>query len=442
MKIIYFINPYKKVLCIIPDFLKKIYLKKKYYLLPENKFFRNIIIFFYIKILRKFFVLINLLLTVKFRWGNPKKFKFIIFDNDSMGVIDKIMPKSQYFVLTTRIQDFKQIFISKDIIIYLLKNLFKHSLKINYISCLLKIIKPKKIVTIIDNSEDFHIIYKLFKKSNISFYAIQNAVRSKDYYKSIFSISNYSGNYFCFGDYELNSIKKNLLHTPKLKLKAIGSLRTELAKEYLHKKNKNKINEIYDICLISESGSEIGTSGSLSMSNWKDDQRVAAKILRYTLLFCKKYNKKLLFLGRHNLKKGNNELIKKEEFLFYKYKNKVDDFNISFFDKSKYDNIKNLLQSNVVIGQTSTLLRESFGLKKKILVCDWAIRKNKEDFNTDAFPNGIIKLRSQTYQNFENRLLKILKINNKNYLSKISNPNLIYNLDFKTLNFLRNEMLK
>ena len=178
------------------------------------------------------------------------------------------------------------------------------------------------------------------------------------------------------------------------------------------------------------------------MSNWKDDQRVAAKILRYTLLFCKKYNKKLLFLGRHNLKKGNNELIKKEEFLFYKYKNKVDDFNISFFDKSKYDNIKNLLQSNVIIGQTSTLLRESFGLKKKILVCDWAIRKNKEDFNTDAFPNGIIKLRSQTYQNFEKRLLKILKINNKNYLSKISKPNLIYNLDFKTLNFLRNEMLK
>ena len=55
---------------------------------------------------------------------------------------------------------------------------------------------------------------------------------------------------------------------------------------------------------------------------------------------------------------------------------------------------------------------------------------------------GIIKLRSQRYQNFEKRLLKILKINHKNYLSKISNPNLIYNLDFKTLNFLRNEMLK
>ena len=286
----------------------------------------------------------------------------------------------------------------------------------------------------------------MFKKSNISFYAIQNAVRGKDYYKSIFSISNYSGNYFCFGDYELNSIKKNLLHTPKLKLKAIGSLRTELAKEYLHKKNKNKINEIYDICLISESGSEIGTSGSLSMSHWKDDQRVAAKILRYTLLFCKKYNKKLLFLGRHNLKKGNNELIKKEEFLFYKYKNKVDDFNISFFDKSKYDNIKNLLQSNVIIGQTSTLLRESFGLKKKVLVCDWADwarREKKEEFNTDAYPtNGIIKLRSEKYIDFEKRLTKILNMRYNQYLPKVKNPKSIYNLDFNTLKFLRKEMRK
>ena len=46
MKTIYFINPYKKALSVIPHFLKKIYLKKKYYLLPENKFLRKTIIFF------------------------------------------------------------------------------------------------------------------------------------------------------------------------------------------------------------------------------------------------------------------------------------------------------------------------------------------------------------------------------------------------------------
>ena len=48
MKIVYFINPYKKSLTAVPIFLKNIY-KKKFYLLPDNKFFREIIIFLYTK---------------------------------------------------------------------------------------------------------------------------------------------------------------------------------------------------------------------------------------------------------------------------------------------------------------------------------------------------------------------------------------------------------
>ena len=103
------------------------------------------------------------------------------------------------------------------------------------------------------------------------------------------------------------------------------------------------------------------------MTQWKDDQKVAARILSYTLSFCKKHNKKLLFLGKHNLENNDNELVKEEEYLFYNYENDVENFDLQFFDKSKYDNIKNLLKSKVVIGQTSTLLRESFGLKKKFL---------------------------------------------------------------------------
>ncbi len=443
MKIFYFINPYKKVLTTIPHFLKKIYLKKKYYLLPNNRFVREIIIFFYSKILRKILIMTELITKVKFIWINPKQFKYIIFDDQSLGVIDKILPQNEFFVLTSRIHSFKEIYITKDIILYILKNLFKNKLKINYICCLIKLIKPQKIVTIIDNSVDFHLIYKLLNKSNISFYAIQNAVRDQNYLKDIFSIANYSGNYFCFGEYELNSIKENTTQKSPLRLQAIGSLKIELAKEYLFKKNNKELDEIYDICLISEAGSEIDTSGSLNMSQWKDDQKVATRILSYTSLFCKKHNKKLLFLGKHNLQKNNDELVKEEEYLFYKYENNIKDINLQFFDKSKYDNIKNLLKSKVIIGQTSTLLRESFGLKKKILVCDWASRKFEKISNTDAFPeNSIIKLKSDKYLDFEKRLIEILSMNYSQYLSQTINPKLIYNLDFKTLEFLREEMRK
>ena len=121
------------------------------------------------KILRKILITIELFFKVKFIWVNPKKFEYIVFDDQSLGGIDKILPSKKYFVLTTRIMSFKEIYITKDIIIYILKNLFKHKLKINYICCLIKLIKPNKIITIIDNSEDFHLIYKSFSKSNISF---------------------------------------------------------------------------------------------------------------------------------------------------------------------------------------------------------------------------------------------------------------------------------
>ena len=79
--------------------------------------------------------------------------------------------------------------------------------------------------------------------------------------------------------------------------------------------------------------SEIGTSGGINYSQYEDSQKIQAKLLRYTLKFCKKFNKKLLFLGRNNLKSKNSELNKEEEYLFYKFNNQVEDFNLQFFDK-------------------------------------------------------------------------------------------------------------
>ena len=440
MKIAYFLNPHRKVLSIIPSFLIDVYKKKKYYLLPNNKVLRNLIIFFYIKILRKFLIIIELLKKIKIIWINPKEFEYIIFDDQSLGVIDKILPPKSFFVITTRVESLKEIYLTKEIIKYIFKNIFNNSIKINYITSLIKLIKPKKIITLVDNSVDFHIIYKLFYKSDISFYAIQNAFRNDIYLKNIFSISNYSGNYFCFGDYEINSIKKNISHETNLRLKAIGSIRIELAKEYIIKNNK-KINEIYDICLISEAVSEIGTSGGINYSQYEDTQKIQAKILNYTLMFCKKYGKKLLFLGRNNLKSKNFELNKEEEILFYKFNNQEKDFDLQFFDKTNYQNIKHLLQSKVIVGSVSTLLQESFGLKKKILVCDWANKNLKKDFNSGDFPgDGILKLKSDSFIDFEKRLLEILNLDFNQYLSKTLNQNLIYNLNFETLDFLRKEM--
>ena len=50
-----------------------------------------------------------------------------------------------------------------------------------------------------------------------------------------------------------------------------------------------------------------------------------------------------------------------------------------------------------------------------------------------------MKLRLGNYHDFEKRLLEILKMNYDEYLLKTKNAKLVYNLDFKTLEFLREE---
>ena len=69
------------------------------------------------------------------------------------------------------------------------------------------------------------------------------------------------------------------------------------------------------------------------------------------------------------------------------------------------------------------------------------IKKIKKRFKADNFSFwGIINLKSKSYLNFEKRLKKILKMTYKQYLLEINNPKLIYNLNFKTLEFLRKEI--
>ena len=440
MKKVFLLRPKSYSLFIVPDYLKKIFLKKKYYLLPNNKYLRKIIIFFYLNFLRKPILLINLFKKSNIILSNPKKFRYLIFDDMSLGTVDKILPKKKFFILTTRIENFKEIYISKEIIVYIFKNFFKSSLKINYICSLIKIIKPQKIVTIIDNSNDFYYVYKIFKNSGISFYAIQNAYRNNIYLKQIFSHTNYFGNYFCFGNYELNCIKDNQAVKKISNVKPIGSLRIEIAKEYLLKNKKKKLKKIYDICLISEASYQISSSGAPDIYYHDDAHRAQIKLLQYLLFFCEKNNKKLLFLGRDSSVQ-NREDNKNEEISYYKYKNKNKNFDIKFFDKTKYENIKHLLQSEVVVGIGSTLVRESFGLKKKVLACDWLRKSNY--IGTNYFPSeGIVKLKSQKYSDFEKRMKEILKLQYNDYLSKVINPKSTYNLNFNTLKFLRKEMLK
>ena len=74
-----------------------------------------------------------------------------------------------------------------------------------------------------------------------------------------------------------------------------------------------------------------------------------------------------------------------------------------------------MFQSKVVVGTTSTLLRENLAIGGKILSC------NLLPTNIYNFPvQGICSIKNCTFEEFEKRLLQIYLMSEKDYFSKLS----------------------
>ena len=119
----------------------------------------------------------------------------------------------------------------------MLCNFFKRSIKQNYLMIIIRIINPKFVLTLIDNSFDFHMTAKLLKNTRIKFIAIQNASRGDVIYQPLeITRKFFIPEFYCFSDLDKKIfIKKNC----KVKqFNIVGSLRSSLAYEYL-KNNKS-----------------------------------------------------------------------------------------------------------------------------------------------------------------------------------------------------------
>ncbi len=402
----------------IHQYLKEFFYKPRYFILPKSIFKQSIIIFIFSK-LRKIILFCQLIIKSKFVFSNPPPKKNILFDDEQLNVSEKIFIKKNYFILKSRIENINEIFITIKIISYILKNFFKNSIKVNYISALIIIIEPKNIITITDNSIDFFLQAKILKNKKINFIAIQNAHRyDNDPEIRKFRFLN---NYFTFSNFEKkifrnSSLNKNII--------PMGSIRSIMAKNYL--KNKVKDKKIYDICLISEPDLEIG-GGDLNSKNI--DKKVAL-VAEHCLKFAKKFKKKIIFSGKHDVR-SNFRFIEQR---FYRYNLKNNKFRISFNNKLKFGTYKNIIQSDVIIGCTSSLLRESFAFRKKILWCNF-IKEAKFPFN------GPMCLNNYDYESFEKSLTSILKMNYKTFSKKIRNIENIYYKKDDAFNNLKKSLL-
>ena len=391
--------------------------------------------------IKRFFILC---LKCKFFFKDPENREFIFFDNENLTAIEKILPNKNYAIVPTRIYLINKIYISKKIIFFILKNIFKRSLKQNYLTALIKRIAPKIVITNIHDSEDFHIISKILH-NEIKFIAIQTY--GPYMFETTFSEKGkknfFIPKFFCFSKFDELFYKKKKVNIETFE--AVGSLQSSLCYEYI-KSEKLKINpNKYDICLIAESQETLNGEW-VHIKNLSD---CAGLVAEFTYKLCKKHNLNIIFSGKGRKGKGGEKGADRQ-FSFYKHYLKNYEFEIFQAPHSEkrekginYASSLNIMQSKLTIAVFSTMLREAISFEKKVL-----------SFNTTGhpdikFPGSAIELPEESicilnkpsYELFEERVLRILSITNEEYFSQIGKEkSFIMEPAFDTANIIRKRL--
>ena len=385
--------------------------------------------------LRSLFKIIYLLVEGKIKFKTPKNFDLVIYDIKSINDINFFFKQYNYFVIETRLDIIKKLYISPKIIFYLFKN-YTGSLSNAYILSLLEIIKPKVVLTRVDNSIKFSEIAKICEKKYVSI-AIQSAARvdytwNNLFYKTKkininFNEKIYLPHFFCFGEYEIKQFKD--LNVKVQNFYPTGDLQFS---EYLEYKKKNIHNIIKkkDICFITDyivdryhhayMGSNkkvIEEFNSHTNETNINKKKGILKLLKYVIYFAQQ-NKISLAIPLKRDKRTHPKLAFDEKNFFEINLNKkeLEYFNKCVVEKDRqnYSSLEALMNSNLAIGWTSTLLRNKIGAGGKVLACNFI------DEKLHNFPiNGICSLRDCNYEEFEKRVNNLLSMSEKDFQLKI-----------------------
>ncbi len=409
----------------IKPFLEKEFLRKGYKKY-RNNFFMKIFYYVYIIKLRKVRVLFKFLKNIKFKFKDYDRKDLIIFDCAGSSALEKLLSDLDFNLVSSRIDKIKEMYISKKILKYMIQNIFVRSLKENYLIALIISASPKLVITNNDNSPEFHNISRVFIESNIKFIAVQCANRGDTVWKDLHESKKiHIPEFLCFSDFD-----KYIHQWKKCDIKkytSIGSLEASLAKDYIKSKDILNNSENFDICLVSEFQPDLDGD----WSHIKDFQDKLGQLTEYVHRLGKECELKIIFTGKSSKEDREAEII------FYKNYIKNFEFQISPLDQSKYSGYVNLIKSKLVIGFKSTILREAFLFKKKVLACNLTGHKDI------IFPSdGICNLNKDTsYEDFKTRVLSILKMSNEEYIKQLSkDKNYIMNTEINTQEFIKNRV--
>ena len=357
--------------------------------------------------------------------------KIVVFDGVCIRDLKYVLKDYSYFVLEDRSCRINEIYLTPLLILNFFSFFYlffkNYSLKNIYNLALIESIKPKIVITTIDNSISFYLSAKILHKK-IFFLAIQNANRhgyrelnyclKKDAlipknYKSLFFIPNL----ICFGQDDISGAKKENLNIEKFY--NYGSLRISNFFCYAKENNIKIKKDLFDVCLVSE---------PMRNNNYvyKNDsiENSSIKLVKFSIDFCIENNLNFIFATKYQ----NSKQVEEELDFFKPYlKARQLEYLLLNMNKKKniYSSYEALLQSKVAVGWMSTLLSDKIGLNEKILSCNFS------NFEAWDFPlDGICSFKGKDYQSFSERLKLILDLNNLDYFSRIEkNPNFVMNFD-------------
>jgi len=345
-------------------------------------------------------------------FSSPKACDVLIFDEcNSQHVRRVINKKYSVSIFNMRPED---IFLGIGVIVQFSKELLRFSLKevrknhrgflysvfkqvyYRYLKACLASIKPKAVITFIDNSSAFGWLAKHCDK--FPFIAIQNGSRLS--YASNPNSGFYVPHYFCFGAHEQELF-------PKLDYKVdhyypVGSLIASL-----HFSPKEQVEEKYDLLIVSTWRGDIGFDQDVqdTMRSMKIMDRLLARYIKDNNV-----NAAVIYRAERNSEHWIiPELgLSEEEYYQEIYGNSIEHIDTNFSKRNVFPLMQN---SHLIISCLSTAVIEAYGLGRKVLYCNFS---GTDHYHQDI-DNEILTTNSN-YKNFSEKLNSIYKLGYKDYI--------------------------
>lgn len=349
-----------------------------------------------------------------------EKYKFVIFDCVNSKILSEILPKNQTYIISARVNLIKKILINFNTLSFLIKNLFLRSIQLNYFISLILQIQPKVVFTTIDNSTNFSVLTKYFE-GKIKFIAIQNGTRG-DIYENENNLNQtlYFQNYFGFSNFDKEIMKKR-----DIKIKnffSAGSLKNSYFRKYIKKQTNNQSKK-FDICIVCK---KIFENDKRFSSKASDD---CFTLLNLLAEYVKKHKKSIVIQS----KMKNYNLVEKKfiDNLFTGTNYKIDLLD----NEIDFNSYKNISSSKLIIGASSTLLREASVYTGAKILCFSTESKDKTAFS------GLNLFCENSFEKFEERLNLLFSLSDEEYKQKLERKHDYLMENINTIDYLK-EFLK